>query len=504
MIISQLYEILSPFEPKIICGKNGLQHQVDSVEVMEVTNVEEWISPKTVVLSNFFALKDDIEGQKALIIKLSKSKSSGLILKIGRFIENLSPEVIQVAEERAFPIITIQGHISYMEILNPIYKHLDQDDSIVTYLSEETNQIQHILNIIERAAPLTPYIEDTEGHLLFKSHGMINDSWRDNNHFYSSPAKKNYKDELSEILLFLNYTDRQSFYSEKLQRVLIPFKLDEEIIGFLHIPHHSKNDKRMNKFITDNDLFLQLYHAVITEIIKLQQKEMKEKNHQPKWENTYLLMMDIPEFDSINNKKFSQYYFTKIQINEFFNNMINFHELSIFYENNHVYILIENINQEQLIKAIENIKRKLSKTIFFNSRIIVSSTIGSRNHFTQQKSFLPKILNAGKLLSVSSPVYTADQLGIYSILMKLNDEESINYINNIISPIEKKDPLLMKTLEVYLYENLNASKTADVLFIDRRTVTYRLNKIKELFNIDFNNHEDIFKLNLCLRLRKIQ
>ncbi|WP_286946041.1 PucR family transcriptional regulator [Acetobacterium sp. UBA5834] len=58
----------------------------------------------------------------------------------------------------------------------------------------------------------------------------------------------------------------------------------------------------------------------------------------------------------------------------------------------------------------------------------------------------------------------------------------------------------VKTLTVYLKNNMNALKTAKDLSIHRGTMVYRLDRIKEIGGIDFENPDELLHIHLSLKL----
>lgn len=58
----------------------------------------------------------------------------------------------------------------------------------------------------------------------------------------------------------------------------------------------------------------------------------------------------------------------------------------------------------------------------------------------------------------------------------------------------------MRTLKIYLEQNLNATRSAEELFIHRSTFLYRLEKIKEILQSELDDPDEIFYLNLSFRL----
>lgn len=58
------------------------------------------------------------------------------------------------------------------------------------------------------------------------------------------------------------------------------------------------------------------------------------------------------------------------------------------------------------------------------------------------------------------------------------------------------------TLETFLNSSLNIKTTAEILFLHRNSVNYRLNKIIELTNLDLDNNETVFSLVDSFRIQK--
>ena len=58
----------------------------------------------------------------------------------------------------------------------------------------------------------------------------------------------------------------------------------------------------------------------------------------------------------------------------------------------------------------------------------------------------------------------------------------------------------IKTLRTYLEHNLNTVQSAKALFIHRSTFLYRMERIRSILETDLEDADEIFYLNLSLRL----
>ena len=63
---------------------------------------------------------------------------------------------------------------------------------------------------------------------------------------------------------------------------------------------------------------------------------------------------------------------------------------------------------------------------------------------------------------------------------------------------------LYETLKVYLEQNLNATQTAAELYIHRSTLLYRLEKIRSILQSTLEDPDEIFYLNLSVRMLELE
>jgi len=61
----------------------------------------------------------------------------------------------------------------------------------------------------------------------------------------------------------------------------------------------------------------------------------------------------------------------------------------------------------------------------------------------------------------------------------------------------------VKTLDIYLQNEMNATRTAEALYLHRSSLLKRLNKIEKQFGIDLSDSDNRLHLQICLKLLKI-
>ncbi len=68
----------------------------------------------------------------------------------------------------------------------------------------------------------------------------------------------------------------------------------------------------------------------------------------------------------------------------------------------------------------------------------------------------------------------------------------------------KNDTQLFDTLFCYLENNRSIAKTSARMYLHKNTVNYRINRVKSLFDLNFDNHNDLFHLHFSMKLLQVQ
>jgi purine catabolism regulator len=64
--------------------------------------------------------------------------------------------------------------------------------------------------------------------------------------------------------------------------------------------------------------------------------------------------------------------------------------------------------------------------------------------------------------------------------------------------------VLLETLEGYYQNSGNLSQTAEALFIHRNTLSYRLDRIREICDMDLNHPDTSLAMQIALRLYRMR
>ena len=103
-----------------------------------------------------------------------------------------------------------------------------------------------------------------------------------------------------------------------------------------------------------------------------------------------------------------------------------------------------------------------------------------------------------RMVSLMYAALTCPGMSIYGDQLYISQK-----VKDIVEYDAKNATEYLSTLYAYLNCNYSLSETAGRLHIHRNTVVYRVKRMTQLFNIDFSNANECFRLNLSCRLHKI-
>lgn len=162
----------------------------------------------------------------------------------------------------------------------------------------------------------------------------------------------------------------------------------------------------------------------------------------------------------------------------------------------------EQMSNLQLRLKIEELQKKIQSNLDkrnANAEFIVG--IGKKvkgyhalkESFSDSKIALEYIHVIRKVIGdENKSVVECSKLGFFRMFVKINDkEELLSYVPESLQKLyeydKQKNGSLIETLECFLNNKQSLKQTSKQMFVHYRTVSYRIEKIKEISNMDFDN-----------------
>jgi PucR family transcriptional regulator, purine catabolism regulatory protein len=514
---------------KVIAGEKGISRDITAIEVMEVPEVMSWVTPGVLVVTTFYSIKDLPNRQVEIVQALIHQKAAGIVIKLGRFITSIPIEIIHLADQHNFPIVTIPKDVTYISVLTPLYEKLylekqqktvelqhplyEIEQSSFSSLPEALNRIAEIVN-----SPV--YIEDLDGRLLYAAALFHADGWRRSTSLFSKPY---YSDYIKEVTKWENdvLTNKYAvFYKTGLRRkILLPLIWKNSLFAILHI---SYTDKELFQGVSPNHLnnvANKLSQLFISDQLYLQ------KNRQDDSEAIEQFLLHLDDINATKTAIIVNFYgnwlkltnYPKHQVIDYSSlirkelyglvNQLTTCENFIFEKYNKFYLFLyckEKTYGQIVTQWNEMIEQFNGEDSWNFTRVAISPSIKTPTSFEEHVHTVTKTMEIGLKIKPEHTVYTHDKLGIYEILLQLtSDLFARRYTQNVLFPLLQEDNDLMETLQMYLNENGNVSKASEKLFIHRRTLNYRIQKIEQLLNMDLNDADNRFILKFCLMIKDL-
>lgn len=519
MNIEKVLKIVQPFEAKLILGEKGISRPVKAVEVLEVPQVEDWVVEDLLLISTFYTVQDNEEAQADLIKVLIDKNAAGIIVKLGRFVDRLPESVRQLAEDMDFPIISLPKDVPYIDILTPLYHQLNisLDDLLLQEIKGTSYEtVDQILDEFFKAYEIKTYIENLQGELMYSGHYPLRDPWRQSILLFSKPSYTDAESLLNEWKKMFS-EDSTMEYSEikSLKRIVVPLYAKGKLYGIFHVIYRSseQQDLLTDQFIAK--LVNKVHVTLMSELISLQKKYFDEKEELLNLEQNdsdanskVLFHVRVPSttFEMEENELVDYTLLILKQLKRIMDPIQDVTKSFMFVRNSKFYMLLiftptRISSTGDLRKSIE---KQLIESVISNYLISISSPFIRMSELEDKLISTTRTIDIGLHMHPDMQVYSYNKLGIYQLLLKISsDQQAIDYVDGILNPLEEIDEVLIETLRMYLSENGNALRTAEQLYVNRRTVTNRLKRIRQICDIDLDDAETAFILQFCLKIREL-
>lgn len=519
----------SLIEGKLIGGLEGLGKEVTGIMVMEAPDIDVWGSHGQVILTSFFALKDLSEEEtKQFFIKANDVGISALIVKMDRLVQLIPEHFIEECNFFNIPLIKIQKKTKYEAIILEVMEtlinknkvlldHYYDINHVLTKMALEEPSLIDILLFIERL--IQKPVTLLKNHTVYISTNKALDKfqtirttslpktrytqfeYQKQYVYYQNPEMNDEKTILVVDIPTLGENTYKLIIHELNQTTSEKnFMAIENTVSFLQMEFLKKyalqqqNLSHLNEII--NDLIYGRYQSV---------DELKETLNYLKFheEDVFnIVVVDVYEDHNIKNKKWED----TTSIAKELSNYIKLHWKKYIYlvKKDKIIFLISNTDSDKKIK--ENVMTAIKSLtgITHFSKLILNTGISNKANIFDLPIAYKQAYNLLKLLRKAhhkNRVISYKEIGVFQIFLESNKVENlIHFVPDKLLDLQKQNPELVKTLKVFLDHNQNFKITAEKLFIHPKTAKYRIERVMQLTQINFDNAEELLQINVGLRL----
>ena len=530
---------------KLLCGEKGLDLEVKGIRIIEIEDMERYLTGGEILITSFqvYLSCNDREVEQHFE-DLVKSDISGFIVKkrkeydpTGRRLSLLEKH----CKKYEIPLVEISEDSYYWGIIRYVIMQVfDKATARLKYFKiTHDNFNTFILNnngSCNTASDIIKFLSVMIENPVVLYYGNLNcmvSTNSDNSKLILSDEIQPYKPNiitkfqymkqmkgscvqyvvkfaiLSEVEIYITITEENRELTE-LDYMAIENAIINLQYGFLS---EFAQDEVKKKYQRD------LIHNILNGL--LSSKEMTEAAAQlgMKESDTYRVV----DFHTITKNVQRKY--TKEQLHEvgvIEGELMHLLPDALIYRNMDQIVMIQQVDSEQTEleyqKEMEEVEDVIQRSIFYRKKD-TDFQIGigkSVEGYQRLKESYYEASQAIKYIEIIRQV-TGDKnksvvhysnLGFFQIFGEIDDVTELErYIPETLKKLYLYDDEhkgeLITTLQMYLRNNQSIKKTADAMFVHYRTISYRLEKIKQISGINFDNANEVLAVSNGLIIYKM-
>ena len=521
---------------QVVAGFGGMNRDIQGVTAWDAPDGAKWTLGKELVFTNGYSIAHEKQGFSYLTPESIRT-NAGLIIKKGRYLETIPPELLELYDRENVPVITMPYSISWMELINQI--NVAVMNHAITQLcvnlntkyttcnqNYKTQKIQQLLYTVEKEMSFPAAIYDVfENKTYFSSQNFVSTSEKYGLHAadYCDPQLPHTRHTLCDCIHMCRYRliNGEAPNEPRISWVTIPILVDGVAQAYFYV----MESRRFMDFY--DEYFMRIAFMVLRGIYEQIAVARDVSNigfeslvhlAMDGSDDSYHKLVDQAEQLGISLDHPCFYILFRHEAEEFDlrsrrNELIElFHHsaadrygrLAFLSPEEGILVIdstkLPTVDQSALVPLIEEFHTRLVHR-FPGSEWTFSYTMEQTEltHLRDTVRKCRKIMQIGRVACPSVRILDYDRVGVLTWLDIPEDElrlllEPLNQLRQ-----EGKNKDLLQTLRVYLECNMNYSLTAERLYVNINTVRRRIEKINELISIDWDNYMERIKIGLLVQ-----
>ena len=533
---------------KLFAGRGGLDRIVTSMNVMvETPDIVKWVSPGDLLVTTAYSIRDDVKRLASLVPVLNAHGVVGLGIKPKEFIPEMPREVIEAANALSFPIFEIPAELSFSKIITPV---------LTTILN---NQAQVLMDIYDLQKSLTATML-SGGNLQAITqtlHNRYGNSVAIYNEFFSSyviSAAFSRRDviyrQMENCVRGSGMNDLAADFSNTLSRrercmvdgkectkITVPIYSDKKLYGYIFMWEDNREITSVDLAVIEASTSL----IALDMIKKISIFEM-ENNHKVSFLDDLLVNDDLSQRRALANAEYFDFdieavhQVAVVQVCNT-NNSLSLSNGALYKMNNSIVRVLRRLSRNAACKLLfvnkcDNIvlvfENKLRSTDLCKQEVtqFMETLCGALRGDSlleficigvgrayREAADLWKSLAEAKRAASCGPIdrehaLCYEDLGVYRFLSYENlQPELLSFYTETLKVLvdydREHDSELVHTLSLYFKCNGNLKRLAEELGVHYNTVAYRIQRIKELAGVSFDNSDQLLNLQIALKIHEI-
>ncbi|MEA4884759.1 MAG: PucR family transcriptional regulator ligand-binding domain-containing protein [Clostridia bacterium] len=542
---------------RVLAGKQGISRTIEHVTVVDAPDAVDWLRGGELVLTTAYIIREAPEAQLEFVHRLAASGAAALGIKLRRFIDALSDDVIAFADSVGLPIIEIPFEVAWIDVITPVLTEVVERQASILKRSLDIHtqfidtvlhggEMTDIARVLAGQIGTAVAVTDMKWNVI-ASAGVPSD--------YGDGLPASWNEEVSLLRSVGSCASAPESWALSPDMCCLPV-CAPGVLEHCVVAAAAGDDTRWGRVLVlepDQRSFtkmdaIAIGHAVTAatlEALRMKAEENVERRFRFSfWDDLMHRRYESPEALVKRARSFA------------LDLTVSHLVLAAAVDTNgpgHAGAYGDGVLlQDEIVRTVETRSSQLWEApitcfAYRGGGAILAPWSGPDDplqakekalwlarelHQVLNAEIAPRTVSIGvgrfnsDALSVSRSYQEAheclalggivfgrnrvvhfDELGVYRILSKcMNRSELSTFTQDQLEAIERYDTEhnteLLESLECFVDTGGNAQAAADRIFVHVNTMKYRLRRIERIAGIDLSNHETRFNLELALRVRR--
>lgn len=522
---------------QLLSSHSNLTQPLESVEITETPDVADFIPKNVMILTTAMIYKDDQEKLKPFIDSLKQAECTALGIKVGRFLDEISPEIVSYASTVDLPLIKIPSTQPLGGLLHEIVGYLR--DSKTEQMSVAFDIQKRFSTLLMQDVDATRFI--AEFAKILNAPIILLSPWQQviahSNYFYGNQKSAEFfieqlsKDHFQQLAQEKKIFRLQDERQENIQVAGFPIRVNDYFPYYLLVLSPEQIPYPISEFAIDQAIlvltfmlfknqkiaesFEHLKTDFLDRLLDTHQEALsKHQNWLELWKNYRLINSDyyqlaivygVTKPENETHIRYQQaegqliFQWLKEQLPEILPDVALFK-----LKNQNKSILIFQSKKNDHLMILQNLAERLQQALPITIRFALGNAYENLedlpNSYIEASSTLEASLHAQK----PATVQLFHPKGLAGLFEKIGTED-VEYfcqqqLKELAYPTEPTLQELRKTLKVFLDFNCEITKTANALYLHRNTIKYRMNQCEKLLGTSIQEPETSLLLRVALEL----
>lgn len=525
----------------VVAGEKGVHREVQGIAIMDAPDAYRWTKGKELVITSGYSILMDPDSLKKAFEEGLMQLTSGMMIKRGRYLAKIPDDIVELFDKYEIPLISMPFEIAYMEVMQQV-------NTIVMNRTIRRFQIQKngafsLGSITYKVQKIKKILQAVEAEMNFPA--FLYDIGEKEGYYSSANFKR-----ISEIygLSESDYWNPEFPHSRytlcdyiQMTRIRLSNEGEEDgpRVSWVVMPISVGGVAQAYFVVMESREFLDYYDEYSIRIAYLllqaiyEQIVIAQSIGNIGFENLVLLAMHSQREDegrllyqagqqgiSMNTRYvcvlFEQVN-TEVSARNNRDNYVSVFQNSDLSKNAKLAFLDENIGvilaemEEPLKYKNEEVERML---LCFEKKIrekcpemcLEFAVLREGKRLSELKLAVEKcekIMRMGRKLYPTKKVWDYDLVGPFTWLQIPEDEldRLLFTYKNLMK--DEKNIDLLRTLKIYLENNMNFSVTAEKMYVHINTIRKRIDKLNTMLEIDWDSYMSRLKTEILLQFLEL-